>query len=167
MNTLVTHKQELFNRLLDRLQYLAERAENGRRDAQFNANEHAGRLESRYDTFKEEAQLLAAGQQLRQALIQGWLAELTRLTTFNPEVLDYAEQVRAGALVTLAPLGEDDPRCYFLLPAGGGEILDGDEGPVEVLNLRSPLGQALVGKRAGQMIPLGGSRGKGIIMEVS
>ena len=160
-------KRALLASLLARLNRLADRAENGRRDAQFNANEHAGRLESRYDTFKEEAQFLAAGQQHRHAAIIGWIQDLTRLATFNPEALDMTEVARAGALVTFAPLGDGEPCCYFLLPTGGGEVLEGEEGPVEVLNTRSPLGQALIGKRAGSVIPLGGIRGKGIIVEVA
>jgi transcription elongation GreA/GreB family factor len=57
---------------------------------------------------------------------------------------------RAGALVEVED--EDGRRLsYFLAPEGGGTRL---EGGVQVVTPPSPLGEALVGKRAGDEVEL-------------
>jgi hypothetical protein len=167
MKMTTINKSELFEQLIARLNHLAERAENGRRDAQDNANEHAGRLESRYDTFKEEAQFLASGQQHRHAAITGWILDIKRLMTFNEEVLEPADVACAGAVVSLAFPGEAMDTRFLLAPAGGGEILESGGEPVEVLNLGTPLGRALIGARAGQSVPLGSPDRCALVLEVS
>jgi len=41
---------------------------------------------------------------------------------------------------------------YFIAPAGGGLVLRVDGKPVQVLTAQSPLGEALVGHKAGESI---------------
>ena len=52
--------------LIRRIEEMALRAECAWSDAQSRANEHGGKVESRFDTFREEAQDLAYGQGLRR-----------------------------------------------------------------------------------------------------
>ena len=51
-------------------------AEHYRRDAQDEANSHVGAMESRYDTFKEDAQYLAAGHKKTVARVEAQLRQL-------------------------------------------------------------------------------------------
>ena len=62
-----------------------ERAIDEQKEAQSEANSHVGAMESRYDTFKEEAQYLAAahGKRIqdltRAATLMRWFSNLTCL----------------------------------------------------------------------------------------
>ncbi|MBM3298944.1 MAG: hypothetical protein FJY85_03215 [Deltaproteobacteria bacterium] len=75
-------RKKVLDKLIDMIEEMAVRAEASRCDAQARANEHAGKLESRFDTFREEAQYLAYGQGLRRE-------ELLRS-------LDLCHRLRAG-----------------------------------------------------------------------
>lgn len=98
---------------------MLDSAEQGRQEAQEEANYHGGTMESRYDTFKEEAQYLAGAQ--------------TRLIFEFKAAYNQLEHVLRGNVlfdrphskVTLASIVIVDDACektsaYFISPALGG-----------------------------------------------
>ena len=145
--------------LIERLRDMAARAGEARRRSQEDANEHLGRLESRYDTFKEEAQYLEAAQQHRQAEITGWIHVLEELVHGRPEVLQPAATVRMGALVTVETAAGAEPARFFILPAGAGEELEFDGRTIQTLSVGAPLARSLMGRRPGEAVALGSGVG--------
>ncbi len=106
------------------------------------ATHEEAKPENDKDTRALEQSYLARGQALRVEELRAALVEVKTMP-----VRDYsAEQpVALGAVVT----AEEDEKesCFFLAPQGGGAKLAG--GTVLVVTPKSPLGQALVGKKAG------------------
>ncbi len=74
-----TLKLQLLTMLQQELRRMCELAIAGAHEAQQEANYHIGAMESRYDTFKEEAQYLTEAQKLRLLTLQGQLQECIRL----------------------------------------------------------------------------------------
>ncbi len=58
--------------------------------------------------------------------------------------------VCAGCLVELELQGRK--AYYYLVPAGGGLILAMDGKPVQVITPQSPLGEAILGRRLGDLV---------------
>jgi transcription elongation GreA/GreB family factor len=96
-----------------------------------------------------EASYVARGQAKRVAELQEAVQAFAAL---SGNELEPGAVVTLGALVTLET--PEELAHYFLGPfAGGTEILhEGKE--VVVITPASPLGQKLIGKRAGDLIPL-------------
>ncbi len=167
-------KPELMARFIERYQERLARAEEGRSSAQSDANAHKGAMQSRYDTFKEEAQNLAAGQARRVAELRQNLALLRDYLESAPNLRRELECVKVGALVTVALEDGDSAgspiwRHYFVSPVGDSEPVDSARGPVLFVSRAAPLGAALAGKAAGDRVALlkDGRRTQGVIEAVS
>ena len=125
--------------------------------ARAEATHEQSKPENKYDTRGLEASYLARGQsrqatETRAAIEQFETLALT-LREFGP-----GDAIAVGALVELRSAKE---RAFYLLGprAGGTEVkVAGDE--IFVLTSQSPLGQQLLGRRAGEWLPLdfGGQR---------
>ncbi len=116
-----------------------ERAYRASREA---ATHEEAKPENDKDTRALEQSYLARGEALRLEELRGALADVEALTS---SALGPGDPVRLGALVATE---EDGQRAlYWLAPHGGGTRLQGDT--VQVVTPRSPLGRALLGKRAG------------------
>jgi hypothetical protein len=106
------------------------------------------KAEHKYDTRGLEASYLAAGQaeqveELRRALRA---VESCPFRECDPD-----EPIAIGALVETEQDGE--LRTYLLAPAGGGIVLESEEGEsVIVLGPASPLAGRLMGARAGEIL---------------
>lgn len=98
------------------------------------------------DTRALEQQYLARGQAQRVVELQEALLELARWT---PRGFGEEDAIALGALVTIDE--EGDERMLFVAPVGGGNQLAGG---VQVVTPRSPLGQLLLGKQAGDDVEL-------------
>ena len=146
------NKQQLLEAICANLRDMAARAEAARRQAQEDANSHLGRLQSRYDTFKEEAQFLAAAQQHRAAEIDRWLCTLERLLHTHPEALGPADAARVGALVSVAFPENVEVEHYFLLPVGDGSELHAENRVIRPLSIHAPLARRLLGRRIGDRV---------------
>ena len=90
--------------------------ERGRQDAIEESKAHKGAMESRYDTFKEEAQYLAGGYNARLLELGKILSELKSLRDYPPAVTNGS----VYAIVEVESLEDGSRVKYFLLPAGGG-----------------------------------------------
>jgi transcription elongation factor GreA len=99
--------------------------------------------------IRENAEYSAAKDE--QGMMEARIRELERMLK-DPDILEgpeHAEEAGPGQLVTLRPLGEDEPEDEtYLLAASKEERMDG----VRTVSLDSPLGQAIARKRVGQQV---------------
>jgi transcription elongation GreA/GreB family factor len=135
-------KQELRDELAQKLAADLATREKSHRAAREGATHEEAKPENDKDTRALEQSYLARGEaarvdELRQALVD---VQAMRLRDFGEEDL-----AGIGALVETENEGE--VALAWLAPHGGGVRLAG--GTVQVVTPKSPLGRALVGKRAG------------------
>ena len=130
-------KEELCRALAAELSTL-ERAQKA---ALEGATHEEAKPENDKDTRALEQSYLARGQASRVEELRAGLAEAQAMPVRAFE----DRPIALGALVT-AEEG-DETRWFLIAPSGGGSRLG--EGRVQVVTPRSPLGRALIGKRAG------------------
>ena len=107
--------------------------------------------DNKYDTTALEASYVAQGQANRAQEIR---VALESYRTLALHTFDDDTPIRLTALVTLED-GEGNVRQLFLGPqAGGMKIADGAT-EIVVITPGSPLGRALLGKRAGDEVQAG------------
>jgi transcription elongation GreA/GreB family factor len=118
------------------------------RAAQFSraeATHESSKAENKYDTRGLEASYLARGQSKQAAEIAAAIAEFEKLPV---KKFGADEPIGLGALVELENGGEN--LFYFIGPrAGGTEILH-DKKEILVITPQSPLGEQLLGRKAGE-----------------
>lgn len=117
-------------------------AQRAHETAQAGATHEEAKPENDKDTRALEASYLARGQaarveELRAAVVETKAMMLREFVAAQPAAL--------GALVAAEEEDKDAPTLFFIAPHGGGAKLAG--GAVLVVTPRSPLGQALLGKR--------------------
>jgi transcription elongation GreA/GreB family factor len=118
------------------------------RAAQFSraeATHESNKAENKYDTRGLEASYLARGQSKQAAELEAAIAEFEKLVArkFAP-----GEAIGLGALVELEHAGETT--IYFLGPRAGGTEIIHDRKEILVITPQSPLGEQLLGKKAGE-----------------
>lgn len=104
------------------------------------------KAENDKDTRGLEQSYIARGQAQRVAELEAAIADLGRLglRTFGDR-----DAIATSALVTVTDDGIE--RRYFVVPHGGGNVL---ACAVQVITPVSPVGRALVGKRAGDVVEI-------------
>jgi transcription elongation GreA/GreB family factor len=122
--------------------------------ARDEATSEESRAENQYDTHSLEAGYLAEGQARQAAEIEESLKIIAALPL---------PRFPAGAPIALGALVEvDDARhgaaFYFLCPRAGGLELAHEGRSVLVVTPQSPLGRQLLGRRAGESVPLPGRK---------
>lgn len=108
------------------------------------ATHEESRPENDKDTRALESSYLARGQAER---VVGLERDLALLSALSPRAWAPNAAIALGALVSL-----DDGeriRWYLLAPAGAGVVLERPGTTIRVVTPQSPIGRALVGKRAG------------------
>jgi len=146
------NKSELFLQIENEIKRQIASAERARQDSQGEANKHKGRMQSRYDTFKEEAQQMAAAHELRRIKLEKELQTLRRFVA----VLDVSKNggaVKIGSLVLFETLDGQKNWHVLLSPVGGGiELFSTIGEKITVITSSAPLGQAILGKFGGEKI---------------
>ncbi len=136
------------------------------RAAQFSraeATHESSKAESKYDTRGLEASYLARGQSKQAAELEAAIAEFEKLPV---KKFGADEPIGIGALVEMENGGEN--LFYFIGPrAGGTEVLH-DRKEILVITPQSPLGEQLLGRKAGDrpQLNLGGARKPAKIISV-
>jgi transcription elongation GreA/GreB family factor len=102
------------------------------------------RAEGDKDMRSTEQSYLARGQAMR---VEDLAEQLQRLRATTFASFDDDSAIAIGALVLVEI--DDDARAFFVLPYGGGVVLRVDGVELTVVTPSSPVGQALLGKRAG------------------
>lgn len=120
--------------------------------------------DNKYDTLGLEASYVAQGQANRAQEIKRALGAYRRLE-LQPFAPDAA--IRLTALVSLEA-DDGSTRTVFLGPEAGGLKVAADGEEVIVITPGSPLGRALIGRRAGDRVemPAGGAEKAYEIVEV-
>lgn len=140
-------KRPLVAALVAELRLRYERAVaalSGAREAATGADTKA---ENKYDTRGLEASYLAAGQAEQAEELR---SSLQAVENFDFSDFDPDDSIAVGALVEVEQDGEI--RYYLLAPAGGGIVLEGEEGEtVTVLGAASPLAERLRGRKPGEI----------------
>lgn len=118
--------------------------EKAARASHAEATHESSKPENKYDTRGLEAAYLAGGQarQLRDILDSIKLYEKLPVKNFAP-----GEPIDLAALVELDTNG--DRSFYFIGPKSGGLELKHQRKEIMVITPQSPLGQNLIGKKAG------------------
>lgn len=129
--------------LLDLLEQTLTTLEAAHADARAGATHEQAKPENDKDTRALEQSYLARGQAMRIETLKAGIAALGTMSLSDGVV------GRVGALIIAE---EDDAEvCFFLAAEGGGTKL---KSGVQVVTPASPLGQALLGKRAGDEVEL-------------
>ena len=112
-------------------------------DARAGATHEQAKPENDKDTRALEQSYLARGQAMRIETLKAGIAALGTMSLAQGEV------GRLGALIEAQE--DDEPVQFFIAAEGGGTKL---KGGVQVVTPASPLGRALLGKRAGDEVEL-------------
>ncbi len=137
-------KKALREELLALLEGTLATLEAAHADARAGATHEQAKPENDKDTRALEQSYLARGQAMRIETLKAGLAALGTTSLASSDV------ARTGCLVE-AEDEDSQPIAFFLAPEGGGTRL---KGGVQVVTPASPLGAALVGKRAGDEVEL-------------
>jgi transcription elongation GreA/GreB family factor len=139
-------KPELVRELRAALASALDTARRAHAAALEGATHSESRAENDKDTRGLEQSYLARGQAQRVADLEAAVAELG---IFAPRAFAEGAVIALGALITADEDGE--ARRLFVAPHGGGSVVAGD---VHVVTPASPLGKALLGKRAGDEVEI-------------
>ena len=157
------NKNQLIKHIVARLQESLGVLENAARASHAEATHESSKAESKYDTRGLEAAYLAGGQARQAREILDSLALYENLTPrdFAPD-----EPIDLTALVELSADGMQS--MYFIGPRNGGLEIEHQRQEITVITPQSPLGQNLMGKKAGQRwtTKLGGSTVKYHVVSV-
>lgn len=155
-------KQALKDELVQRLTAELSALESAHRETQKGATHEENKPENDKDTRALEQSYLARGQAVR---VEGLRAELAETQAMALRSFAEGQPAALSALVTV----EEGETTFlvWLTPAGGGLRLA--EGAVQAVTTRSPLGRALLGKRAGDdaTVPLAGKSRELSIVDVA
>jgi transcription elongation GreA/GreB family factor len=143
-------KRYLVEQLAGQLRASAEVARRAGQAAAEEAREGATPAEKREDArVALEQGSLARGQSERAARVG---AELSTLDVFRPSRQPVGGPIALGAVVEVED--ESQGRTFFLAPVGAGVELTGPDGDgfLSVVTPQSPIGRAVLGKRAGDTV---------------
>lgn len=137
-------RKALKQELMELLEHTLATLEAAHADARAGATHEQAKPENDKDTRALEQSYLARGQAMRIETLKAGIAALSTMSLAEGDV------GRVGALID-AEEEDGEQSLFFLAPEGGGSKL---KGGVQVLTPASPLGRALLGKRAGDEVEL-------------
>ena len=145
-------KAELVAQLVKQLEVSARTALSARDAVAEEAREGATPDEKREDA-RAAHQMQSMGS-MQKARAQQALAEVDRLATFKPGPLPDKAPVHVGAIVEIEDEESGEGRTFFLAPVGAGMTLTGPggDGHLSVVTPASPIGRAVIGRRAGDTV---------------
>ena len=143
-------KQFLVDQLTEQLRESAAVARRAGQAAADEARDGASPAEKREDARVHQENSTLARAQAERA--QRAAAELSVLETFHPPNFAANGAVALGAIVEVED--GDQGRTFFLAPVGAGVELTGPggDGFLSVVTPKSPVGQAVLGKRVGDTV---------------
>jgi transcription elongation GreA/GreB family factor len=141
--------KKIIAKLVGELDVYVRAAQYSRAEATHEQN----KPENKYDTRGLEASYLARGQSKQLAELEAAIVEFEKIGVRKFEAGD---AVAVGALVAVEQLGETS--FYFIGPRAGGTEIIHDKQEILIITPQSPLGEQLVGKKAGDrpQLKLGG-----------
>jgi len=157
-------KAELIKQIITSLTESLGVLEKAARASHEEATHESSKAESKYDTRGLEAAYLAGGQARQAREILDSIKDYEALATRE---FDPGEPIELTAVVELSADGSQS--TYFIGPKNGGLEINYRRREIMVITPQSPLGQNLMGRKAGQRwaAKLGGSTVKYHIVSVS
>ncbi|MBK7536933.1 MAG: GreA/GreB family elongation factor [Myxococcales bacterium] len=145
-------KQDLVDQLILRLRAAASAALSASEASAQEAKEGATPAEKREDARAAHQASTLGKAQTRRA--QQAIAEIDSLGTFRPGPLTAKAPIAVGAVVEIEDVESGEGRTFFLAPVGAGVTLTGPggDGYLSVVTPSSPVGRAVLGRRAGEVI---------------
>ncbi len=137
--------KKIIAKLTSELEVYFRAAEYARAEATHEQN----KAEHKYDTRGLEASYLARGQSRQAAELEAAIVEFEKLAA-KKSAPD--EAIDLGALVEVELNGEKS--IYFLGPRAGGTEIVHDKQEILVITPQSPLGEQLIGRKAGETVQL-------------
>ena len=143
-------KQDLIAQLRAQLEATARAARATHEAAAVEARDGATPDEKREDARAAHQLGTIGGAQARRA--RQAQAEADALASFRPEAA--LARIAVGAIVEIEDDERNEGRTFFLAPAGAGITLTGPggDGLLSVVTPQSPIGKAVIGRRAGEVV---------------
>jgi transcription elongation GreA/GreB family factor len=138
-------KKGIHQRFVDQLAAELESIAAAAKKSFATATDEEHHAEGKYDTFKLESSYLARGQAKR---VQELTHAVESLRLLPLRELGNSSPIQLSALVRLKS-DDGGKRTLFIAAAAGGEKIVADREEVMIITSRSPLGQELLGKVAG------------------
>jgi transcription elongation GreA/GreB family factor len=143
------NKKEVIEKIVAKLQEQVDSQLEAARAAHEAATHEESKAEDQHDTRGLEASYLAGAQAQRAADLQILITVYRQLPS---EDLAAGALVAPGALVELELVVRPGHRtCYFIAPHGGGVSVVVDGVTIQVISPQSPLGEAVTGRKAGDI----------------
>ena len=114
-------------------------------DAQAEANYHIGAMQSRYDTFKEEAQYLVAAQQIRVIDLEQKISQCDNLIIKLNSPNFKFNTIEMGAMFSVIDFDGNKRRYFFITPGGNGIVENINNKPILCVSIDAPVIKAYVG----------------------
>lgn len=140
-------KRKVIDAILAELQRELESLTAAAKAAREAATHEESKPEDQYDTRGLEASYLAGAQAERALQIQKLISQFRLMSPLEAAA---GASIGPGMLVELESDGRKS--LYFLAPQGGGLSVRIAGRPIQVLTPQAPLGEALLGRRAGDSV---------------
>lgn len=114
-------------------------------DAQAEANYHIGAMQSRYDTFKEEAQYLVAAQKIRVIELEDKISQCIELILKIEKNKVKFDKVELGAFFCVRNHEKNIDKYFFITPEGIGLIQDDYGRTIACINITAPIAKSYIG----------------------
>lgn len=138
------NKRDLIKQIVAVLADNLEVLDKAARASHFEATHESSKAENKYDTRGLEAAYLAGGQ----ARVAKEIIDAIKLyEAMTPRGFAAGEEIDIGAVVEVK--SARDISTYFIGPKSGGLEVQFDKKEIVVITPQSPLGQNLMGKKAG------------------
>lgn len=139
-------KRELLKLAIQHFEKEAETLKQSAEEARQGAINAPGRMQSRYDTRKEELSALHGSLQEKYIEMQSAISLIKGIDVRK------IDTIRSGAIVKVDDQTQNRPYTYFVIPRGGGEIVRLGDEEISLITFASPLGKALFRHRAGDTV---------------
>lgn len=142
------NKKKLIKSIIENFEKQSKIFKNGMKRAKINAIEAPGRMQSRYDTAKEEEGALYNALQIRYLILQDSIKEIKGIK------LDRCVSVRVGALIRVEIMEEKSQFIFFLIPKSGGDSIKIGNTKITFISIDSPMGKALYKRKKNDIASL-------------
>lgn len=139
-------KKSLVEKIIEKLESERQGLAAAARSTYEAATHEESEAEDQYDTRGLEASYLAGAQAKRVAELEQFILMLRFL---DVKTFGEGTPISSTALVELDHDGKIT--WCFLLPSGGGMTIDFNGTPIQIVTPKSPLGEALITRKAGDV----------------
>lgn len=115
MNDIAKEKKYILEKIVIDIRAMIENASSSAKEQQEEANFHQGAMESRYDTFKEEAQYMVYAQERRIQELTNYLVQVNMLISKIEKGFDF-NYIEIGCCFEVKDITTESIIRYFIVP---------------------------------------------------